>query len=49
MDEWWATCKEVWEEVNLGDVVGKNVDRLLYLYHHLAKESKGNWAPKALS
>lgn len=49
MDECWATCKDVWEEVNAGDVVGKNVDRLLDLYNHVAVESKGNWAPKALS
>lgn len=54
---WWPTnlpqlkrkCEECWEKVTKATVVSKNVERLPNLYAHVAKKSKGNWAPKHLS
>ena len=55
--QWWPKtlpqlkmkCNMLWEETNSESVVTNNVERLLKLYKHVHKKSKGNWAPKKYS
>lgn len=49
MAQLWERCQQVWLEVNLPEVVAKDVARLRRLYHHVKNVSMGNWAPKAYS